>query len=343
MKIKLKKLDEQVIVVTGASSGIGLATARMAAEKGARVVLAARDEPSLQRAVEGIREKGGEAVFVVADVADAESVQRIAEEALETFGGFDTWINNAGVGIFGRVEEVKMEDARRLFDVDYWGVVHGSLEAIRHLREQGGALINIGSVTSDRTLILQGHYSAAKQAVKGFTDALRMELEEEKVPVSVTLIKPSSIATPYPQHAMNYMDHEPTLAPPVYSPTVAAEAILECAQRPVRELDIGAGGVIFSRLGSSVPAVMDRFEEAALVEGQKKKSRSNGTNGRSNLHVPVPGSGRARGDIDRHVMESSLYTRAKLNPLKTFLGAAGVGLAITLASRPKAKKFLTRR
>ena len=206
MEIDLKPIREQVIVVTGASSGIGLATAREAARQGARVVLAARDETALQRIVAEIRAEGGEAVYCVADVANHQEVHAIADVALQAFGGFDTWVNNAAVSIYGRIDEVPLEDARRLFDTNYWGMVHGCHAALPHLRMHGGALINVGSIVSDRAIPLQGHYSASKHAVKGFTDALRMELEHDGAPVSVSLVKPASIDTPFTEHARNLMD-----------------------------------------------------------------------------------------------------------------------------------------
>lgn len=146
MKIELKKLADQVVVITGASSGIGLATAKMAAERGARVVLASRDDEDLRRAVDEIRGQGGRATHVVADVADFEAVRGIVDAAIREFGGFDTWVNNAGVPIYGRIEEVMLDGARRLFETNYWGVVNGSLAALPQLKQHGGALINVGSV-----------------------------------------------------------------------------------------------------------------------------------------------------------------------------------------------------
>jgi NAD(P)-dependent dehydrogenase (short-subunit alcohol dehydrogenase family) len=157
MGVKLKRIEDQVVVITGASSGIGLATARLAAERGARVVLVARDPEGLAAARVEIEGRGGRAATVVADVASFEDVRTIAKRAVEAFGGFDTWVNNAGLSIYGPVEEVPVEDARRLFDVNYWGVVHGSLTAIAHLKTNGGAVINLGSVVSDRAIPLQGH------------------------------------------------------------------------------------------------------------------------------------------------------------------------------------------
>jgi short-subunit dehydrogenase len=167
MSVQLKGLAEQVMVITGASSGIGLVTARMAAQRGARLVLAARSEDALRRLADEIQAEGGEAVTVVADVGREEDVRRIGEAAVEYFGGFDTWVNNAGVSIYGRVLEVSTEDHRKLFETNYWGVVHGSYVAAEHLRTRGGAIITVGSSLSDRAIPLQGTYCASKHAVKG--------------------------------------------------------------------------------------------------------------------------------------------------------------------------------
>ena len=193
--MKLKKLSQQIIVITGASSGIGLTTARMAAEAGAKLVLAARSENALKELTDEINNNGGKAIYVVADVGKQEDVRKIADQANEKFGGFDTWINNSGVGIFGKIEDTSIEDMRQLFETNFWGIVYGSLEAVKTLKKRGGALINLGSVVSDQVVHLQGIYSTSKHAVKGFTDALRMELEADEQPVSVTLIQPSAINT----------------------------------------------------------------------------------------------------------------------------------------------------
>jgi NAD(P)-dependent dehydrogenase (short-subunit alcohol dehydrogenase family) len=232
MSVSLKKLSEQVVVVTGASSGIGLATAREAARRGARVVLVARDEIDLRSAADAIRADGGRAMYVAADVADFDQVAAVAERTVDAFGGIDTWVNNAGVSIYGRITDVPLADARRLFETNYWGLVHGSLVAVPHLRRGGGVLINVGSVLSDTTMPLQGHYSASKHAVKGFTDALRIELEEEDAPVAVVLVKPAAIDTPYPEHAANHLGVGPKHQAPVYAPDVVAAAILDAAEHP---------------------------------------------------------------------------------------------------------------
>jgi short-subunit dehydrogenase len=326
MGVKLKKLNEQVIVITGASSGIGLVTARMAAGRGAKVVLAARSQGALRQLRDEIRAEGGEAIYVVADVGDEQCVRRINDAAIESFGGFDTWVNNAGVSIYGRVLDVSMEDHRQLFETNYWGLVHGSRVAAEHLRGRGGAIINVGSSLSDRAIPLQGTYCASKHAVKGYTDALRMELEEEDAPVSVTLIKPSAIDTPYKDHAKNYLPVEPENPPPVYAPETVAEAILYSAEHPERDVFVGAGGKAMSVSGGYAPRVTDKVMEAALFDIQQtdKPSGEDRSEGLYNASEDL----RERGGYEGHVAESSLYTKATLHPIVTSVLLLGSSLAL---------------
>jgi short-subunit dehydrogenase len=237
MNYKLKPLAQQVVVITGASSGIGLATALGGAARGAKLVLAARSGNTLEDLLQSIRASGGDAIHVVADVGHRPHVERIAEEGVRRFGRIDTWINNAGGSIYGRIEQVSEADNRRLFETNFWGVVHGSLVALPHLQADGGALINVGS--EDAGVRLQGMYSASKRAVKGFTDALRIELIEAGVPVSVTLVQPTAVNTPFAENARNYMDHEPTLPAPQLDPRQVADAILGAAVEPERDVTVG--------------------------------------------------------------------------------------------------------
>jgi short-subunit dehydrogenase len=239
MNLSLKPVEQQVIVITGASSGIGLATAAAAGARGARLVLAARSAHVLDELVETLKGYGVQAVPVVADVSDRSQVDRIAVVAIERFGRIDTWVNNAGATIYGRLDEVSEEDARRLFDINFWGVVNGSLAALPYLRRRGGALVNIGSELSEAVLPLQGMYAASKHAVRGFTDALRIELQLQHLPVSVTLVRPSATDTPFPQHARNYMPREPKLPSPRIDPARVADAILAAAGEPVRDVKVG--------------------------------------------------------------------------------------------------------
>jgi short-subunit dehydrogenase len=264
MAISLKPLHDQVIVITGASSGIGLVTARMAAQQGARLVLAARNEDALKQLVEEIRHQGRQAIYVVADVGNEEDVNRIAERAIAEFGGFDTWVNNAGVSIFGRCMDVSIPDMKRMFDTNFWGVVYGSRAAVNHFRQRpvgSGALINVGSFLGDRAVAVQSTYSASKHALHGWTDALRMELEADGAPVSVTLIHPGRIDTPYNEHARSYMPKQPAHRGMIYPPEAVAEAILFSAEHPKRDMYVGFQAKALAVIGGLAPRLSDKVIE----------------------------------------------------------------------------------
>jgi NAD(P)-dependent dehydrogenase (short-subunit alcohol dehydrogenase family) len=325
MGLKLKQVEDQVIVITGGTSGIGLATAKRAAERGARVVLCSRNEAELRETVASIEERGGKARSVVADVANAADMEQLAATAIEEFGSLDTWVNNAGVSFYGRLAEVAIEDMRQLFEINFWGMVYGSRAALPRLRENGGALINIGSIVSDRAIPLQGAYSASKHAIKGFTDALRMELEQEKAPISVTLIKPSAIDTPYFQHAKNYMTVEPKPPAPVYAPELVANAILRAAEHPIRDITIGGGGRLISAMGTALPRLTDLYMERAMFSSQRSDVPAE--EGEGNLYHHAGQEGQERGEYSGMVRHSSLYTQTALSPGKALL-AAGLGLAV---------------
>jgi short-subunit dehydrogenase len=331
MGLKLKPLDQQVMVITGASSGIGLATARMAAKRGAKLVLAARNEEALRQLVMEIRDQGGEAVYVVADVSEQAEVREIARTAEREFGGFDTWVNNAGVGVFGYITDVPLEDHRKVVEVNFWGAVYGSLEAVERLREHGGALINVGSVGSDRALPMQGMYSAAKHGIKGFTDALRMELCAQKAPISVSLIKPASIDTPFPQHGRNYTDKEPSIPPPLYSPNIVAEAILHCAEHPKRDVIIGGVGKMISVLGEYFPGLGDRWMSRKHFRLMMQAPREP-IDPRGALDEPTFGM-QERGEFSPLVLENSAYTKSVLHPVITGALVLLAGVAVAAAVR----------
>jgi len=271
MNARLKPIEEQAIVVTGASSGIGLATALMAAERGASVVLIARSGETLDATAAEIEAAGGEALAIAADVADRESLARAGHDAMARFGRIDTWVNNAGVAIYGLLEEVSEADNRRLFDTNFWGVVNGSLVAMPYLRRDGGALINVGSEVSEAVVPLQGMYGASKHAVKGFTDGLRVEVERvEGAPVSVTLIQPTAVNTPYPQHAKNYMQREPKLPDPQIDPVQVAEAILKAASEGGRDVKVGAMAEMNTKMSALMPRLADRMA-AKYIDRQQKE------------------------------------------------------------------------
>jgi short-subunit dehydrogenase len=309
--VKLKRLEDQVIVITGATSGIGLVTARMAAKRGAKLVLVARTEPALCELTEELRAAGADATYVKADVGVERDVRNIRDAACMEFGGFDTWVNNAAVSIYGKVTDVPIDDHRRLFDTNYWGVVYGSLVAAEHLANNGGAIINIGSTLSDRAIPIQGTYCASKHAVKGFTDALRMELEHDKAPISVTLIKPSAINTPYTLHAKNYLPTEPEVPAPVYAPETVAEAVLYAAENPVRDLYVGAAAKALSMAGYYAPGLTDKFMQRTMFESDEREKHPAGQH--NALNNPS-GELKETGDYEGHVVKTSLYTKARLHP-----------------------------
>jgi short-subunit dehydrogenase len=298
----------------------------MAARQGARLVLAARSEEALQHIVDEFSDQGCEAIYIVADVGQEEGHRKIYEAAMNRFVGFDTWVNNAAVSIYGRLLDVSIEDHRRLIETNFWGTVYGSRIACEHLRKRGGALINIGSTVSDRAIPLQGMYSASKHAVKAFTDALRMELEEDGVPVAVTLIKPGSINTPYPDHAKNYLGEKPTLPPPVYAPDLVAEAILHCAEHPEREIFVGSGGAMLSAMGRYAPRMTDKYMERTMFRQQRSEAPDQSRH--EGLYQPTEDP-RERGDYQGITRETSVYTKASLHPMFTgaLLLAAGLAAA----------------
>lgn len=330
MASKLKPLAEQVIVITGASSGNGLATAREAVQRGARVVLAARNEPALIEIQTELNDAGGKVEVVAADVAIEADIERIAQRAIEAFGRFDSWINNAAVGMYGTVQQVTVEDHRRAFEVNYFGTLYGSLAAARHLKTRGGgAIINVGSILGDRSIILQGPYSATKHAVQGLTDTLRVELERDKAGISVTLIKPGGCGTPYPEHARNYTSSPPRIPQPLYDPRVIADAILFACETPRRVMYIGSGGIASSLVGQLAPRLTDLVMEAVGERMQQRLSDPGDPARRDNLYEY-----RADGTekTSQHVwMRKRSYAVAAQKMPGRAVGAALIGLGALVA------------
>lgn len=328
MAILLKPIQEQIIIITGASSGIGLVTARMAAKQGAKLVLSARNEEALRQLVEEIRQHGGQAIYVVADVGQEEDVDRIAEAAIAEFGTFDTWVNNAGVSIFGGCEEVTIPDMKRMFDTNFWGVVYGSRAAVRHYKQRGksGSLINVGSVFGDRATPVQSTYSAAKHALHGWTDALRMELEAEKAPVSVTLIHPGRIDTPYNEHARSYLAKQPAHRGMIYPPEVVAEAILYSAAHPKRDIFVGSQAWFAAALGDIAPRLMDKLMEIWMYPSQQADRPSRSREDNALYHA---GYGlHERGTHLGWIRSGSIYVKASTHPFLTTIALASLGVVI---------------
>ena len=328
MTVKLRPLGEQVIVITGASSGIGLATARAAAKKGAKLALNSRNEDTLADVVRDIRTAGGEAVYMPGDVAFREDMEKVARAAIDHFGRIDAWVNNAGLSIYGRLQEVTEEDHRRLFDINFWGIVNGSLAAAPYLKRQGGALINLGSEVSDVAVPVQAMYSVTKHAVKGFTDALRIELMEEGAPISVTLIKPAAIDTPFPQHAKNYTPKTPTLPAPVYHPNEVAKAILYAATHATRDVYVGGASKLISVMNRMAPHVVDWVNARFMGKQMLRDEPSQGKNG-ALYHAGRDGD--VRGEPSGHFVRPSLYTNAVTHAVAASLMLVAAGAAMAAA------------
>jgi len=332
---RLKPLADQIIVITGASSGIGLATARRAAEAGARVVLVARNRQALDETVEQIKLKGGRAAAFAVDIAEEDAAERIGGFCHERFGPFDTWVNDAAVAMYGKLDETSMDEHRRIFDVGYFGLVSASLHAARELRSRGGAIINVGSVLSERTMIYQGVYSAMKHAVKGFTDGLRMELEANDAPVSVTLIKPNGMDTPYPEHARNKLDEPARIPPIVYDPELVARAILFAAENRKREMTVGGAGLMISKAGNLAPGLTDKVMEliGLPIQVTDKPPRKGEAD---NLFRPRR-DGHVHSNRDTYVRKQSLALEAQMRPWAAAAILGGVAATLyALARRRRA-------
>jgi NAD(P)-dependent dehydrogenase (short-subunit alcohol dehydrogenase family) len=209
--MQLKPIHQQVVAVVGASSGIGRETAFKFAQRGAKVMVAARSESGLQSLVKEIQGFGGEAAYVVADVSDFEQVKAIADKTVALYGRLDTWVHAAATGVLARFDQIAPEEFQRVIDVTLMGQVHGAMAALPYLKQEGrGALIHISSMEGVRSLPLQSPYSSAKHGVEGFLESLRVELQHEKLPISVTSIKPAVINTPYYNKVRTKLGVKPT-------------------------------------------------------------------------------------------------------------------------------------
>ena len=304
----VKPLNKQVVVITGASSGIGRATALEFAKAGATVVLTARNEEALYQVDNIIRNSGGRSMVVAADVSRWDEVQRVAQVTVDNFGRIDTWVNNAGVSLYATADETTIEEAQQIMQTNFMGVVHGVSAALPFMQQQqSGTIINVGSVESKRALPLQAVYAASKHAVKGYTEALRMEQVAAKSGIHVTLIMPSGINTPLFNHARSKVGVKPMPVPPAYSPELVARAIVSAAQSPQRDIYIGGAGFLLGLLERISPTLADKMLMMNRA-GFRLQTTDEPDDGRDNLFQPMPGSGRVYGDFE-NLTKPSLYTR----------------------------------
>ncbi len=323
-KPQLKPLRDQAIVITGASSGIGLVTARTAARAGASVLMVARSEDVLRDLVAEMQAEGHRVEAKAADVGDAEGLKAAAAYAEDLFGRIDTWVNDAGVAIYARLSETPLDEHERLFRTNYFGAVNGCQAALPYLRKNGGALITVGSVASEMPAPVMGAYSASKHATRAYVDVLRMELAEEGVPVVVTLVKPAGIDTPIAQHAANHEGGEAQIPPPVYDPQLVADAILACAVHPTREITVGGAARVQALFAAHFPALYEWLAPKA-ARGFVDKDKQQPTP--DNIKWGVR-AGEERSGEHPAARKTSVYTTAALHPKTTAaVGLGGLALA----------------
>ncbi len=306
--MKLKPIAQQVVVILGASSGIGRETALRFAERGAKVVVAARSEPGLASLVDEITARGGQGAYAVCDVTDFAQVEHVADTAVRTFGRIDTWVNVAAVSVYARFEDTTPEEFRRVMEISYLGQVHGALAALPRLRQAGGgALIGISSVEGIVSLPLHSAYSASKHAVEGVLDGLRRDLLAEGAPISVTSVKPGTINTPFFNNARNKMDVKPKGPPPIYQPGVVADCVLYAAEHPVRDLFAGGGGRMMAVGHIFAPTLVDAtLARLGIASERTEEPQPHGAPG--NLFAPRVDDNRIEGDFSTRARRFSLYT-----------------------------------
>jgi NAD(P)-dependent dehydrogenase (short-subunit alcohol dehydrogenase family) len=334
--MKLKPIDEQVVVIVGANSGIGRETALRFAERGAKLVVSGRSLPALTELARRIQLKGGEASAQAADVSQYEQMQALAERVIELYGRIDTWVHAAAVSVYAPFQQTSPEEFRQVIEVNLMGQAFGAMAALPHLkRAGGGALIHIGSVESKRSFPFHSAYSASKHGMIGFIDALRVELMHDRVPISVTTILPAGINTPFFDKSLTRLGVKPRPSPPVYEPVLVANAILYAAEHPVREVYVGGAGRSIAWMQRMAPGLVDRllsrFGYRPQLTDQHKTDQAP-----NNLYEHVEGYDRVQGSFSKEARAVSLYTGLRTHPeLRWGLLAVLAGMGYALLSRRK--------
>ncbi|MEH2278854.1 MAG: SDR family oxidoreductase [Nostoc sp.] len=320
--MQLKPINQQVVSVVGASSGIGRITALEFARRGAKVVVSARSESKLKSLVEEIRGFGGEATYCVADVEVFEQVKALADKTVEVYGRLDTWVHVAAIGIFATVDNTTPEEFKHVIDVDLLGQVYGAMAALPHLKREGrGALIHVSSMEGRRSLPYQSAYSTAKHGVEGFIEAMRVELQYEKWPISVTSVKPAVINTPFWNNGLTKLGVKPTGIPPYYEPKLVADAILYAAEHPTRDYLVGDVAKILDVVQRVSPSLVDSLLVLVGLDSQRT-SEPKSEDAPNNFYQPVAEDDRVNGDYGNLVVPSVSDWLEK-NPLLQWGAIAG--------------------
>jgi short-subunit dehydrogenase len=330
-----------IVVVTGGSAGVGRATVEAFAQTGWDVGIIARGQRRLDAAVEAVKRLGRRACAVSADVADATAVERAADEIEQALGPIDVWVNNAMATVFGPVSSLTAEEFQRGTQVTYLGQVHGTIAALNRMRPRNrGTIVNVGSALSYRAIPLQSVYCAAKYAVRGFTDALRSELLHDGVAVHLTMVHLAAMNTPQFDWALNKMRYRPQPVPPIFSPEVAARAILFAATHRRREVWVGFPTVKAILAGWFAPGLVDRYLARAGYSGQLTNEPAS-SNAPGNLFQSVAGNWGAEGRFaegERHRSWQMLATRHRGVVAGLLLATGGLGMWWGLRLRAQAQR-----
>ena len=321
----------EVVVITGASAGVGRATARRFAREGAHLGLLARGVDGLNAARREAEEAGARAIVLGCDVADADAVEAAAARVEAELGPIDIWINNAMASVFSPVRDTPPEEFRRVTEVTYLGVVHGTLAALRRmLPRDRGVIVQVGSALAYRGIPLQAPYCAAKHAVQGFMDSLRCELLHDGSHVEVTMVQLPALNTPQFDWVKSRLPRRAQPVPPIYQPEVAADAIAYAARHPRREFWVGAPTVIAIAGNRIAPGIGDHYLAKTGFDAQQT-SEPEDPSRPNNLWAPVPGDAGAHGRFDARASASSLdEALMKKRGILTAAGLAAAGLALAI-------------
>jgi NAD(P)-dependent dehydrogenase (short-subunit alcohol dehydrogenase family) len=304
-------LDRQVVVVTGASSGLGRAVARFAGERGAKVVVTARNAQALDNAVAEIEAAGSEALAVPADHAVQDDVARVVEQAVDRFGRIDTYCANAIVTVYAEAERLEADELRRVLDVNFFGTVYGFWAALPHLKESKGTFLHVSSALAYRGIPLQAAYCASKAAARTFLESARVELEKAGSEVAVSLVLPGAINTPQFDRDRQKLGYQPQPVPPIYQPEPFAEAVLHCMEHPIRELPVGWGAQKLLWGQKLSPRAGDLVLLRTGWKGQHT-SEPKPVDSPDNLFATLPGDPGAHGRFDATARGSTAWTALRL-------------------------------